>query len=274
MKTVRLTLAWASLIVISLMLAGISYAKIDTSTCVGAWFFDENNGDTIKDRSENGNDATIASGKLSDGKFGKALLLNGSSDFASVEKQLINPEAGTITLFLRADNPTKSDQHLIYTGAGGDGWCDQNELHLAFRGGGALNFTNCSNNLQGCDPCRVWDVVSSVTPVKGQWYHLVTTWKAEEFAKIYVDGILTGEKAPIGEINFKDWGNTVYFGKPGANTRFFEGAIDEVAIFNVVLNDDDIKGIMDQGLEKALGIAAVEKEGKLTTTWSAIKAPE
>jgi hypothetical protein len=252
-------------------LTGESSAKIDIKSVVGFWLFDQQTGDTVKDNSGNGNDATIVSGKLSDGKFGKALLLNGTSDFAKTGTQLINPAEGTITLFLRSDNPTKSDQHLIYTGAGGDGWCDQNEFHLAFRNGSPLNFTNCSNKLQGCDPCRVWDVVSSVTPVKGQWHHLAATWKQKEFARIYVDGALSGEKAPVGEINSKDWELTVYIGRPSANTRFFEGAIDEVAIFDAVLTDDDIERIMNNGLEKALGISAVFPSDKLATTWGLIK---
>ena len=269
---VRLALVCVSIIAISLILTGGVSARVDTKSLVGFWLFDQESGGTVKDNSENGNDVNIESGKLTDdGKFGKALLLNGGNDFAKTDTQLINPEEGTITLYLRADNPSKSDQHLIYTGAGGDGWCDQNEFHLAFRGGSPMNFTNCSNKLQGCDPCRVWDVVSSVTPVKGQWHHMAVTWKVKEFARIYADGAVT-EKAPVGEINSKDWEQTVFIGRPSSNSRFFEGAIDEVAIFDAVLTDDDIKSITDDGLEKALGFSAVSPSDKLATTWASIKS--
>jgi hypothetical protein len=52
----------------------------------------------------------------------------------------------------------------------------------------------------------------------------------------------------------------------------FRGLIDEVAIFNVVLTENDIKSIMTNGLETAIGLTAVSSAGKLTATWADIKA--
>ena len=49
------------------------------------------------------------------------------------------------------------------------------------------------------------------------------------------------------------------------------GMMDEVAVFNVALPVDDIKEIMDEGLEAALGIIAVDLSGKLATTWGDVK---
>jgi hypothetical protein len=42
-----------------------------------------------------------------------------------------------------------------------------------------------------------------------------------------------------------------------------------VAIFNVVLSEDDINSIMLNGLENT--ITAVSQSGKLATTWGGIK---
>ncbi len=53
--------------------------------------------------------------------------------------------------------------------------------------------------------------------------------------------------------------------------EYYNGLIDEFAIFNVALTEDDIKTIMDKGLARALGIAAVSPSGKLTATWGSIK---
>jgi hypothetical protein len=50
-----------------------------------------------------------------------------------------------------------------------------------------------------------------------------------------------------------------------------KGVLDEVAIFNKALSADDIKKIMDNGLEKATGMAAVKSTGKLAATWGGIK---
>ena len=48
----------------------------------------------------------------------------------------------------------------------------------------------------------------------------------------------------------------------------FRGIIDDVAIFNVVLSEDEITQIMEDGLEEAFDVSA---PGKLTTTWAYIK---
>ncbi len=46
------------------------------------------------------------------------------------------------------------------------------------------------------------------------------------------------------------------------------GLFDEVAIFNVDLNEDQITAIMDNGLQAALG---VDPHGKLAASWGMIK---
>ena len=53
---------------------------------------------------------------------------------------------------------------------------------------------------------------------------------------------------------------------------YFNGLIDEVAIFNVELAEKDIQSIMNKGLERISGLIAVELSGKITTTWDNIKA--
>ena len=81
----RLTIICISFIIVSLMFAGISDAKIDPETIVGAWLFDENKGDTAKDASGNGNDGTImGTPQWVNGKFGKALELNGVGDYVDL----------------------------------------------------------------------------------------------------------------------------------------------------------------------------------------------
>ena len=52
----------------------------------------------------------------------------------------------------------------------------------------------------------------------------------------------------------------------------FSGIVDEIAIFNKAINEDDIPNIMNDGLGKALGIAAVDSSGKMTATWGKIKS--
>ena len=51
--------------------------------------------------------------------------------------------------------------------------------------------------------------------------------------------------------------------------RFYAAIIDDVAIFNVALDNDDIETLMNDGLKTA---AAIEPSDKLATIWAAIKA--
>ena len=80
----RLTIVCISLIVISLMFVGQSYAKIDPETIVGAWLFDEGSGKTVKDSSGNGNDGKLEGPKSAKGVFGKALEFDGKDDYVEV----------------------------------------------------------------------------------------------------------------------------------------------------------------------------------------------
>jgi len=72
-----------ALVCVSLMVAGISYAKIDLETCVGVWLFDEGKGNIASDSCENGSDGKIHGGaKWVGGKLGgKALRLDAKDDY-------------------------------------------------------------------------------------------------------------------------------------------------------------------------------------------------
>ena len=48
----------------------------------------------------------------------------------------------------------------------------------------------------------------------------------------------------------------------------YRGIIDDVAIFNVVLSEDEINSIMEEGLDKAFDVSPADK---LTTTWATLK---
>jgi len=81
----RLTIVCISFIVISLMFTGISYARIDPSTCVGMWSFDESAGDVANDVSGNDNDGKLFGnpGRVA-GKFGKCLEFDGVDDYVEI----------------------------------------------------------------------------------------------------------------------------------------------------------------------------------------------
>ena len=60
-------------------------------------------------------------------------------------------------------------------------------------------------------------------------------------------------------------------GRHDQHGGFYQGLIDEVALFNTALTEEDINKIMTGGLERSVGLTAVSPKGNLTTTWGEIK---
>ena len=52
---------------------------------------------------------------------------------------------------------------------------------------------------------------------------------------------------------------------------FFVGIIDEVAIFNPILSEEDLQSIMKKYLAKTLGGEAVLSAGRLTFRWAILE---
>ena len=55
---------------------------------------------------------------------------------------------------------------------------------------------------------------------------------------------------------------------PGAAAYHTPGIIDEVVIFNVALDEEDVQALMNEGLS---GLLAVSPAGKLAACWGQVK---
>ena len=96
------------------------------------------------------------------------------------------------------------------------------------------------------------------------WYHIIyTTNSATNELKLYVDGELVSESnagATAENMNERRIGSE-------HNGRWLNGMIDNVRIYDRVLNADEVK----QNLEAKANLTPVEPAGKLSTTWAALK---
>jgi hypothetical protein len=255
--TSRLTLT--CLFVISLVLVGQSVAKIDPETVVGAWLFDENKGDTAKDVSLNGNDGTLTGGpKWVDGKFGKALEFNGSNGV-----EIANPEnfdflTWTYVLWFKAEAAGDYPNLIGRQFANAHGWT----IHLD---PGGQTFRIRIDTDGGIN--QVKTVPENVR--NEEWHHGAITHddKNKELG-MYINGV-KGNLTYAG--NYKNTGGFLRIASPAVGAvNLNNGAIDDVAIFNVLLEEDDILSIMEDGLEPFVD-KAVSPSGRLTSTWGRIK---
>ena len=74
----------------------------------------------------------------------------------------------------------------------------------------------------------------------GNWHHIAFTRTSSNLIQLYVDG------SPVGSAQSLS-GNTLFeiIGANYAKSLFFDGKLDEVAIWNSALSSCDIKGIYD-----------------------------
>ena len=249
-----------SLIIVGFMFAHVSLAEVDPGSIVGAWLFDETGGKVAKDSSDNGNDGDLVGGaKWVKGKFGNAIELNGKDAWVTV------PEIGPLDDFtlMKWFNST-GRVGLWRCFFNRDGWAP-GFVHYQFRPDNKMEMAIHSNN-----PVRHpgWpnSDFTAGKDILDKWFHLAVAYSStKEFVRVYFDGELDaeGKWGPLpgefgpGRIGSWDGGG-----------REWEGMFDEMLLFDVALEEEDIQMLMEEGLEATL---AVEPAGKLTTNWGDIK---
>ena len=270
-KKVRFTLVFVSIMVISLMVSGISSAKVDFRDCVGMWLFDEDKGDVAKDSSSKGNDGkVVGKAKRVDGRFGSALNFDGKADFVDVKLDVLNlsKDQSFSVLF-----KTKLDKN-IHSQVLNAPHAEKNRLWLwIMRNGhgarGKLGFGFRASDIG-------YEVFTGKPLNDGNWHHAVAVFDhAAKKGLLYIDGKLDIQKT-IEKVKFTASQKRLCIASGcGGKNSFWLGQIDDVGVFNVALKEGDVKSIMNEGLRKALGVGgatAVSPTGKLATIWASTKA--
>ena len=242
-------------IFISLMFAGLSYGEIDEESIIGMWLFDDGGGDVAEDSSGNGYNGNLVNGpKWVKGKFGDALEFSGAGDYVDTElntDDLSSPI--TICLWM---NPTIVAKSALVSGYNNaDPNSNRWDFQFARSGAGAVRWVAHENKNGGA--------ISTTLLQTDTWYHVAMVHDLPNSeSKIYVNGVLENTNALTQELNT---GRVVQFAEGDGDS--YGGLLDEIAIFNVVLSEDDIVNIMG-GLG---GVLSVSDTGKLATTWANIK---
>lgn len=100
-----------------------------------------------------------------------------------------------------------------------------------------------------------------------EWHFIAAIADADSMKiSLWVDG----KKDVEGDFNISDGYGTSegVFHIARHSNRYTTGIIDEVALFNVALDESDMQSIMNDGLATS---TAVEAADKLTTTWGNVK---
>ena len=228
--------------------------------------FDEGNGDTVEDKSGNGNNGVIQGGaSWVDGVSGMALEFNGEDSFVEVQDDdSLNPAAGTVTFWVKPQEQNETEWgscgimdkweqagsnykgYLIQAGAVPASALEpeeDSELVSLIVGEGAnmlkLRITNAPLD---------------------KWSHIALTW-GDGTVAAYLNGTVVSE----GDMGFEPAVGQMFIGKRehGA-VDFFKGAVDEVAVFSKTLGAGEIQLVMNS-------VLAVNPSGKVASAWGVLK---
>ncbi len=260
-----------------LLLALSSEARIDPNTIVGMWLMDEGKGDETDDSSGNGNTGKLMnSPKWDKGKFGNALTFNGSSTYVDCGNggSLDITKEITVMAWVKFSGlDYKGGSGLLHTIAA-KGYPDALAPHAGWwfsydnrNNGQSFPYTCFGNKNGGWAGGGNSLGGANFMFNEGDWYHLAFT-VAKSIGKLYIDGTQLGGNKTFVNLVLSDTSRNLFIGCAD-RMWYFRGTIDELAIFNVELGEEDIKTIMDKGLTSSK--LAVDFSGKLANTWAGIK---
>ena len=227
--------------------------------------YEDFDGGTVVEKSGNGYDGEI-NGKVTqsnDGKFGKAAQFAAGSfldlDGPNIDPDHIPTEGMSIVAWINVE--AISDMAVFNARAADNTWL----VHPEARGDGNYRWLNRSPG-----GATIFDIRAGKNEAN-KWQHYAGTFsRADGLAVLYINGKNVGEeKARVGTPIADDWGQGARVGFNIDNKRPFTGLMDDLNVWKRGLTEEEVNGIMNDGVEAFL---AVEAQGKLATTWGKLKA--
>lgn len=214
---------------------------------VGYWGFDPDcvSGTTIFDLSGNGNTGTVFgafSKQLRTGQIGTAFDFDGATDVAIPNSNSLNI-SGAITIACWCNPTTLPDgSSFAFLVSKADTGSNYKMLIDGPDNGGTIRYEFLISQSGSNFIC----VDATTTPVTGQWVFLVGTYDLAHMC-FYTNGQLKTSQAQTGAID--TFANNLYIGQnAGSFPAYFNGAIDDVRIYNRALDANEIMLLYQAGL--------------------------
>ncbi len=229
----------------------------------GVWLFDEGSGESVKDATGNNKNGKVINAKWVNGKFGKAIEFTGGADESYVSiphSDILNQEIFTVAAWINV--PGTSGWQTILAKDAMDIGAEELRTYGMFviSGQTGIHYSFKSKN-------KTHNTVNGkAVAADGKWHHIAMTYDGNTL-RGYVDAVKDAEQAFAGPPIMHN--GALNIGGEVKGRYNMKGAIDEVCILKVVLDEAGIKTLME-GLS---GIMPVEPSSlSLTSTWGAIKS--
>ena len=228
---------------------------------VGYWKFDEGYGTGAAGGHNSGNctstcdgtltgfssPATATSGWTNSGKFGKALLFDGTADYVLMPSDVSQMKiTGDLTLSAWINLTNTSSQHDIickYTGtASTSAYC----LYVDTSGKLNMSVVNATG------PAIV-TTTGSTTLSTSTWYHVAGVFGSASSVRLYVNAIQDAQNTTSIPTTLQNPSTVLELGSENGGTNDFNGTIDEPKVFSGALTADQIKLDMNRASTEVLG---------------------
>jgi len=245
---------------VTIILVGLNLGSVHAQkeNFVLLYNFDKDEGGTVSDLSGKGNDGGATDCEwTADGKFGGGIVYNGTSSVIEVphdDSLLPGGDQMTIMAWYKPTSLAAGYPAIARKGS------------VAQKGWG---FDMPNGNIRGfiylaATQAAVIATGSTILETD-QWQHVAMVYDGEEI-RVYLDGELDGSADCSGDINENDF--SVWISKKADEANFFDGVMDDLAILNVALTEEQLKSYMEGGVN-----LAVEPSGKLASSWGEIRNP-
>lgn len=243
-----------------LLCVGLVVNAYDKDT-VAVWLMEEGSGNTIKDATGNNHDGKLTGGKWVNGKFGKAIQFNGTSDFIEVAHDAtLDLQTYTIVAtFMVPATPTGWYTIICKDTAGPT---RNYGLYV-----GTTGLLNCSFS-----SAKAWQGIHDPavekelnTRVDDNKWHVVAISYDMKMYRVFIDGTLEAEKSLTAK---PDTGVMPVMIGSWVGGGWLNGMIDEIYLSKRGLTQADIVKF-NNGISLA---SAVSSKEKAAITWGQVKS--
>jgi hypothetical protein len=231
------------------------YGISQKSSLIGYWDFDEGQGSIVYDESGNENDGYIFGATWTDGILSNALNFDGVDDYVEVsDSPSLNFGTNdfSISAWLKTDYLDMDDSQIIEKmNRFGSSPYKGFYLRIAYYPSHHYTFeAGISDGLTD------FELYSTSVLNDNRWHMVTAVFDRDNDLEIYVDGQLENsiDISVIGNINVL---NSMYIGQQDNYDNNFHEIIDEIKLFNQLLNEEDVIDFFKEPFESYIIIGAL-----------------